>query len=188
MGLKNSADGYGGFTKLFHWLMVVLFALQYVGGHIMTSLTRDETVIGLTQGDYYNWHKSLGLVALAIAVLRLINRYTGRLPNWAKTLTMGEKKFIHKAEQVLYLAMFVMPISGFVYVMAGNYGLMLFGQWPLPNPISKQDSLALLGKWTHIIAAWILLAGISGHLFVVLRHQFVLRDGLINRMLPKRPN
>lgn len=186
MGLKNSSDGYGAFTKFFHWLMVVLFTLQYVGGNIMTTLERDETLVGLTQSDYYNWHKSLGLVALGIAVLRLINRYAGRLPNWAPTITKGEKKFIHRAEQVLYSAMFVMPMSGFVYVMAGDYGVLLFGQWHLPNPIGKQDLLALVGKWTHIVAGWVLLAGILGHLFVVLRHQLVLRDGLIKRMLPKR--
>lgn len=186
MGLKNSSDGYGAFTKLFHWAIVVLFALQYVGGNIMTSLARGETVVGLTQGDYYNWHKSLGLVALAIAAFRLMNRYAGQLPPWAPTITAPEKKFIHKAELVLYWAMFVMPVSGYVYVMAGGYGVLLFGQWALPNPIGKSETLAFYGKWIHIGAGWVLLAGIAGHLFVVLRHQFVLRDNLIKRMLPSR--
>lgn len=186
MGLTNSSAGYGAFTKLFHWLMVILFALQYVGGNIMTSLGRDETVIGLTQGDYYNWHKSLGLVALAIAIFRLANRYAGQLPPWAPTITSGEKIFVHRAEQVLYLAMFVMPISGYVYVMAGDFGVLLFGEWRLPNPIGKQETLAFIGKWVHIVSGWVLLAGIVGHLFVVLRHQLVMRDGLIKRMLPSR--
>lgn len=186
MGLTNSRNGYGSFTKMFHWLMVVLFALQYVGGNIMTSLARDETALGLTQGDYYNWHKSLGLVALVIAIFRLLSRYSGQLPPWAPTITAGEKRFVHRVEQVLYLAMFVMPISGFIYVMAGGYGVLLFGQWRLPNPIGKIDSLAFVGMWVHIIAGWVLLAGIVGHLLVVLRHQFVVRDRLISRMLPSR--
>ena len=186
MGLKNSSDGYGAFTKLFHWIIVVLFALQYVGGAIMTSLERDETVIGLTQGDYYNWHKSLGLLALLIAVLRLANRYAGRLPPWAPTITAGEKRFVHRAEQVLYLAMFVMPLSGYIYVMAGGFGVLLFGEWKLSNPIGKWEELAIIGKWVHIVSGWVLLAGIVGHLFVVFRHQFVVKDGLIKRMLPGR--
>ena len=184
MGYKNTRDGYGAFTKLFHWLMDVLFALQYIGGNIMTSLGRNETVIGLTQGDYYNWHKALGLVALAIAVCRLINRYSGKLPRWAPTLSAGEKKFVHRAEQVLYTAMFVMPISGYIYVMAGGFGVLLFGEWALSNPIGKSETLAFVGKWVHIVSAWVLLAGIIGHLFVVFRHQFFMRDGLIKRMLP----
>jgi cytochrome b561 len=186
MTFKNTSQGYGGLTKFLHWLMVILFTLQYVGGNIMTSMARDTTVAGLTQGDYYNWHKSLGLVALAIAALRLANRYVGRLPAWAPTLTGTEKRFIHRAEQVLYLAMFVMPISGYFYVMAGDYGVLLFGEWKLPNPIGKQDTIAWIAKWIHIGAGWALLAGIIGHVFVVLRHQFVLRDGLIKRMLPSR--
>lgn len=153
----------------------------------MTSLAHDETIAGLTQGDFYNWHKSLGLVALAIAVFRLINRYAGRLPPWAPKITAGEKKFVHRAEQVLYFSMFVMPISGFIYVMAGDFGVLLFGQWRLPNPIGTWETLAFIGKWVHIVAGWILLAGIVGHLFVVFRHQFFVRDNLIKRMLPSRP-
>lgn len=184
MALKNTQDGYGAFTKLFHWIVVILFALQYIGGNIMTRVGRGETVMGLTQGNYYDWHKSLGLVALAIAILRLANRYMGRLPDWAPTLSKGEQKFIHRDEQILYLAMFLMPISGYFYVMAGGFGVQLFGIWKLDNPIGKIAWLAFTTKWIHIVAGWLLLAGIVGHVFIVLRHQFVLKDGLLKRMLP----
>ncbi len=186
MSMRNTKDGYGAFTKLFHWLIVILFALQYVGANIMTRVERGETVIGLSQGDYYNWHKSLGLVALAIAIFRLINRHMGRLPDWAPTLSKGEQRFIHRDEQILYLAMFIMPISGYLYVMSGGYGVQLFGVWKLDNPIGKWKELEFITKWIHIVASYALLAGIVGHLFVVLRHQLVLKDGLIKRMLPGR--
>ena len=186
MSLTNSNDGYGAFTKLFHWLIVVLFALQYIGGNIMTRLGRGETIIGLTQSDYYDWHKSLGLVALAIAVFRLINRYIGELPPWAPTLTTGEQRFVHRTELVLYAAMFVMPVSGYLYVMAGGFGVLLFGEWKLANPIGKWEELAFIAKWTHIVAGYVLAAAMAGHLFVVFRHQFFERDGLIRRMLPGR--
>lgn len=184
MGLTNSSDGYGALTKIFHWLIVVLFAWQYVSGDIMTGMERGQLVAGLNQNDYYNWHKSIGLVALAIAILRLLNRYLGKLPPWAPTLTGSEKKFIHRAEQVLYLAMFVMPISGYIYVMAGGFGVQLFGEWKLTNPIGKSETIAFWGKWVHIVSGYVLAAGVLGHLFVVLRHQFVVKDGLIRRMLP----
>lgn len=184
MGLTNSSGGYGALTKTFHWLIVVLFAWQYVSGDIMTGMQRGQLVAGLNQNDYYNWHKSIGLVALAIAILRLLNRYIGTLPPWAPTLTGGEKKFIHRAEQVLYLAMFVMPISGYIYVMAGGFGVQLFGEWKLTNPIGKSETIAFWGKWVHIVSGYVLAAAVLGHLFVVLRHQFVVKDGLIRRMLP----
>lgn len=178
--------GYGTLTKLFHWLIVVLFALQYVGANIMTRLEVQETFAGLSQATYYNWHKSLGLVALAIAIFRLLNRQIGRLPDWAPTLSEGEQRVIHRYEQVLYLAMFVMPVSGYLYVMAGDFGIMLFGVSKLDNPIGKWESLAFAAKWTHIVSSYVLLIAILGHLWVVLRHQFVVKDGLIRRMLPGR--
>ncbi|MCR9087622.1 MAG: cytochrome b [Rhodobacteraceae bacterium] len=186
MSIGNTQEGYGAFTKLFHWLIVILFALQYVGANIMTRIEWEETFVGLSQATYYNWHKSLGLVALAIAVFRLINRHLGRLPDWAPTLTEGEHRLIHRYEQVLYLAMFVMPVSGYLYVMSGGFGVQLFGVWKLTNPIGKWEELAFITKWIHIISSYVLLAAIIAHLWVVLRHQFVEKDGLIKRMLPGR--
>ena len=186
MGLLNDGTSYGALTKTLHWLMVALFAFQYVAAAIMVRLDETGRVLGLGQSDYYNWHKSIGLVALAVAVARILNRRAGRLPDWAPTLSNGEKVFIHRAEQVLYTAMVVMPISGFVYVMAGGYGVRLFGVMDLANPIGVSGALAAIGKWVHVGAAYVLLAAIAGHVGLVLRHQLLMRDGLIRRMLPGR--
>ena len=184
MPLLNTREGYGTLTKLFHWLIVVLFALQFTAGHIMTRLETGQTALGLTQDTYYNWHKSIGLLAFAVAVFRLSARKAGKLPDWAPVLGKGERRIIHRAEQLLYAAMFVMPVSGFVYVMAGDYGVNLFGRLELPNPIGKQEGVAFAAKWTHIVSSFVLLAALAAHLGIVLRHQLWLGDGLLSRMLP----
>lgn len=183
MAWTNSETGYGTLTKVFHWMIVLLFALQFLGGHIMTYIGFNSSFAGIGTNDYYNWHKSLGLVALLIAILRLINRQMGKLPPWAPTLSTGEKKFIHRAEQVFYLAMFVMPVTGWLYVMWGNYGVNLFGVWEMPRPLAKDNTLRDIAKWAHIAAGWILLLGIIGHVGLVLRHQLIKKDGLLKRML-----
>jgi cytochrome b561 len=82
--------------------------------------------------------------------------------------------------------MFVMPVSGWLYVMAGGYGVTLFGVWELPNPIGARPALALAAKWTHIAGAWILLLTLAGHIGLVLWHTLMRRDGLLRRMLPRR--
>jgi cytochrome b561 len=153
MVLHNTSDGYGTLTKSLHWLVVALFAFQFAAANIMLRLDENATAMGMGQSTYYNWHKSIGLVALVVAVLRLLARRRGRLPDWAPTLSERERAFIHRAEQVLYAAMFVMPVSGFIYVMAGGYGVNLFGVWELPNPISARPALAAGAKWTHIVSA-----------------------------------
>ncbi len=183
MALTNSAAGYGTLTKVLHWSIVVLFALQFTGGTIMTAIGFNASFAGIGTNTYYDWHKSLGLVALVVAVARLINRQMGELPPWAPTLSEGERRFVHRAEQLLYLAMFVMPISGWLYVMWGDYGVRLFGVWEMPRPLAKDNTLRDVAKWTHIGAGWVLLLALAGHIGLVLRHQVIKRDGLLKRML-----
>jgi cytochrome b561 len=187
MTLLNTQEGYGALTKLCHWLIAALFAFQFAAANIMLRIDANETALGLNQATYYNWHKSIGLLALFVAVFRLLARKRGELPAWAPGLSANERKFVHRAEQVLYAAMFVMPVSGYLYVMAGGYGVNLFGVVTLPNPIGEWQALAIAAKWTHILSSYALLLALAGHLGLVLRHQLLLKDGLLNRMLPQRP-
>ncbi|MEO1745153.1 MAG: cytochrome b [Pseudomonadota bacterium] len=186
MALTNNSESYGALTKLFHWLIVILFAWQFFSGNVMTGMERGTLVAGIGQNTYFNWHKSIGLVALLIAVFRIVNRSLGQLPAWAPTLGGGEKVFIHRAEQVLYFVMFVMPITGYLYVMAGGYGVLLFGEWKLPNPIGRVEWLEQSAKWVHIWAGYLLAATVAAHIVLVMRHQLFLRDGLLWRMWPGR--
>jgi cytochrome b561 len=186
MAFLNSTLGYGALTKLFHWLIVALFALQYVSATIMLRTPTDATTLGVDQGTYYNWHKSLGLIALVLAIARLVNRRAGALPPWAPTLTPLEQTIVHRTEQLLYAAMFIMPLSGFLYVMAGGYGVRLFGLFDLPNPIPLSAALAAVAKWVHVATAMLLLLPLGTHLGLVLGHHFGLKDQLIDRMMPRR--
>jgi cytochrome b561 len=186
MALLNTEAGYGSLTKLCHWLVVALFAFQFAAANIMLRLDDGRVFLGLGQDVYYNWHKSIGLLALLIAVVRLAARRSGQLPPWAPTLSTSERRFIHRAEQVLYAAMFLMPVSGFLYVMAGGYGVNLFGVMDLPNPIGTWLVLATAAKWMHIAGAYALVAALAGHVGLVLWHTLMLRDGLLARMLPRR--
>lgn len=186
MSLLNSSKGYGGLTKALHWFIAVLFAFQFIAGAVMTRMAPSDMAIGLPQSAWYNWHKSIGLVALAIALVRLANRRLGELPPWAPTLVDWEKRFIHRAEQLMYGAMLVMPVSGFLYVMAGGYGVHFFGLWHLPNPIGAWPLLASASRLVHQVAGIALAVAIAGHVSLVLRHHFFMRDGLLRRMLPGR--
>ncbi len=184
MALLNDGRTYGALTKLFHWLIVALFAFQYVAAAIMLNLAEGQTALGLTASNYFNWHKSIGLIALLVAILRLLNRKAGSLPDWAPTLSRREHKLIHIYENALYAAMLVMPLSGFVYVMAGGYGVHFMEMTHLPNPIGENETLAGIARWCHIVCGWVILAALVAHIGLVLRHQLILKDGLLRRMLP----
>jgi cytochrome b561 len=91
---------------------------------------------------------------------------------------------VHHAENGLYLAMFLMPATGFLHVMAGGYGVRFAGSFDLPNPLPRWEWLAALGAWGHLAAAVLLCIALGAHLGVVVRHSLVNRNGLIRRMLP----
>ncbi len=186
MALINSSGGYGSLTKLFHWLIALLFALQYVSAAVMLRTPANGTLLGLTQDTSYNWHKSIGLIALIVTLARLINRRFGELPPWAPGISEVEKIIIHRAEQLLYAAMLIMPLSGLTYVFAGGFGVRLFGLIDLPNLIGSSPTLAVIAKWTHVASAMLLLLPLGAHLGLVLGHHFGLKDRLIKRMLPAR--
>lgn len=186
MPLHNSADGYGALTKACHWAIVALFAFQYAAGHAMIRLGDATGSLAAARDGLYDWHKSIGLLALLIALVRIWARGKGELPPWAPCLSERERAFVHRAEQVLYAGMVVMPLSGLLYVMAGGYGVRLFGLWPLPNPIGEIGLVASVARWTHVIGGWLLLAGIAGHVGLVVRHTILRRNALLRRMLPGR--
>ena len=186
MALRNSENGYGAVTKLCHWLVAVLFACQYGSATIMLHTPDNGTMLGLAQSTGYDWHKSLGLVVLLVMIVRLINRRAGILPPWAATISDVEKIIIHRGEQLLYLLMLVMPVSGLIHVFADGYGVRLFGVVDLPYPIGRNAAIGGIALWVHIVASKLLLLPLGAHLFLVLGHHFGLRDRLIARMLPAR--
>ena len=80
--------------------------------------------------------------------------------------------------------MFLMPLSGFVFVMAGGYGVKLFGLWNLPNFLGKNAGVASIAQGTHEITAGLLMADLLAHWGVGIRHQWTHRDRYLHRMLP----
>lgn len=186
MPLLNTQEGYGGLTKAFHWVILGLFAFQLLSALIMLRLDEQGSVVGVGRDAWYNGHKTLGLVALLVALGRIWARRAGELPDWAPTLAEFEKRVVHRAEQALYFAMFLMPVSGFVFTMAAGYGVQFAGLWALPNPIGKWEALGEAARLVHVGCAILLGLALAAHLAVVLRHVLWLRDGLLKRMLPRR--
>ncbi len=184
MPLLSSAAGYGSLAKAFHWAAAGLFAFQLLSGPVMVRIEDGGRALGFGQDAWFNWHKTVGLVALAVAVGRLLARRAGELPPWAPCLSRREQALIHRCEQALYLAMFVLPISGFAFVMAGGYGVTFAGVWDLPRPIGESPWLAALAQWTHLLSGLVLVVALAGHLAIVARHTLWHRNGLLRRMLP----
>ncbi len=182
--MKNLPHRYGAVAKFLHWTLFLVIVAQFVVAVAMLNTPRGATTAGFTQGQLYNWHKSVGLIALALVLARYVWRRTTPLPDWAPNLDDAEKRWIGRVEAVLYLCMFALPVSGYLYVMAGGYGVHFFGVWHLPNWIGKQPLLATAAQWAHGISAAVLVLALIAHWSIGVRHHLRHRDRYLHRMLP----
>jgi cytochrome b561 len=184
MALTNSSTRYGIVTKTLHWLVVLGFVNQFVVAKIMTAIEGNDFALGFSQGSLYNWHKSIGLVILAVVVVRYTWRKTTRLPDWAAGLADWEKRLIHWYERMLYWAMFLMPLSGYLFVESGGFGVQFFGVTRLPSFLPHNETLAWLGHTVHIITGYAIVVFLTLHIGLVLKHQLWDKDRILQRMLP----
>lgn len=167
--LTNSETEYGAVTKALHWSIAALIVFQFAGG------------IGGIEDDV---HASAGLLVLVLATVRLVWRMTVALPDWAPTLSEFEKKLVHRYEMVLYAMLFAKPVTGLLLLGADDEDVHVFGLFELPPLIGESDSMEDLFASLHFWSGVILLAALALHIGLVMRHQLLLRDGLLRRMLP----
>jgi len=185
MPVRNTPAEYGLMTKALHWVIVVVMALQFLVGYTMTRIDDDEYegMLGLSEDRLFVIHTSLGVTVLALALIRLIWRASTRLPDWASTLTHFERRFAHLVERGLYLLMFAVPLSGILAALADDKNLVVFGIFKVPNFLPDIDDLDDLAIAFHIFSHLAFFAVASLHVGLIVKHQVVNRDRLLNRML-----
>jgi cytochrome b561 len=177
--LRNTARSYGLISQLFHWVIVALILFQYTWawriGNTEGLRARFELVIQ---------HKTMGMMILSLAVLRLGWRLFNRPPPLPGTVPPWEKTAAHTTHWLLYALILAMPLSGWLYSSAAGLGDYWWGPVRFPALVGASEPLEdVLGR-THR-AFGILLALIAGlHMLAALRHHFLLRDDVLKRMLP----
>ena len=185
MTFANTPERYGVVTKTLHWSVFLLFLYQYLGANLMTRIGRDGRFLGMGQNTLYDWHKSIGLVILVLMVVRVVWRRSSALPDWSPLLTESERRLSHRLEMLVYTMLLAMPLTGFLFVMAGDYGVKLFGRWPLPNPVGKVPALALASWILHVLFAYVAVVFVAWHVGHGLKKHLESDGGFLHRMLPR---
>lgn len=190
MALRNTSSGWGWPARAIHWAMAVLILFMIGLGTYMANFVDDI----YQQFALFQLHKSWGFVAFTLALLRVIWRIVNPTPGLPESMGTLERLLARGGHAALYVLLIAMPISGWLMASASTlqdgYGIKnkVFGLFEYPDPFvpgSKelQETFAAIHQW----AAWALLALVLVHVLAALRHQFVLRDGLIGRMLRGGP-
>ena len=70
-------------------------------------------------------HVLLGVLILALAVLRIVRRRVDGLPDWSEHLSPLQRRVASVTERVLLVLLFVVPLSGFALLAGGDDALAL---------------------------------------------------------------
>lgn len=171
---------YSATAISFHWLIALLIVVGFYIGWIMTDIP------GFTPSKlkYFSWHKWIGVTVFVLAAIRLAWRLTHRAPPMPAGMPTVQKFAAEAAHVMLYVLMFVIPASGYLYSSAAGIQVVYLGIVPLPTLIGPDAALKVVLKTIHIWLDYTLLALVIVHTLAALKHQLVDRDGLLARMIP----
>ena len=167
--------------RLLHWSMAVaILAMLFIGvGMVSTIAPKYLTLVSI--------HKPLGIAILALALVRLIVRFTRGAPGLPRDLPEPMKLAAHLSHYALYALMIGMPLVGWAMVSAGGYPVTIGGSLRLPALVGQSDSLQATLRTLHVFGAFAFFALILTHLAAALFHALVRRDGVFEAMAGGTP-
>ena len=177
--LDKSSAHAGRYTApaiLLHWLLALMIVAAFGVGVYMHELPMSPTRLKL-----YNYHKWAGITILALSALRLLWRLSHRPPA-DPPMPAWQSLAAHGTHVALYLLFFAVPLVGWAYSSAAGFPIVWFGVLPLPDFVPVDKALAEAIKPWHERLAILMALLVVLHVAAAIKHQFIDKDGLINRM------
>ncbi len=176
---SNPSASYGSGAIIFHWLMFVLVVCAGVLGLLHDSWPKQ------TQKFWINIHALIGLALW----FTLFARFWWRRQHPPPPLMQSVGAFSRRASSLmhfgLYALLFITPIVGIItFVYHGR--VLDFGIFKIDFGIKSNRAVFHPTEDLHGYLAYALFALAGIHALAALWHQFILRDGLLDRMWPAK--
>jgi cytochrome b561 len=160
-----------------HWTIAALVLAMLMLGKVMTGVPRQTPL----RSELFNLHKSLGLLVLALVVVRLAWRLLHRPPPLPMIVPAWNRQLASATHIAFYVLLLAQPLLGYVASVFGKYGVKFFGlalpAWGSDNPAVREPFL-----WGHHLVANLLIGLVVLHLAGVAWHRLGSRTDLWRRM------
>ena len=166
-------------AKGLHWLMAVLFFGMLGLGFYMQGLPLSPDKLKL-----YSWHKWVGVTVFLLALFRIAWRVTHQPPALPSSMPRLMQIAAHAGHHMLYMLMFLIPLSGWLMSSAKGFQTVWFGILPIPDLLEKNKELGDLLLIVHVSLNYLFIAVLVGHIGAALKHHFIDKDDILTRMLP----
>ena len=178
--VSDTAASYDRTSRAVHWLVaalaVIVISLGWaIGGAPRNTPSRDLLLL---------LHRSVGLVILALMLFRAGRHWLHPVP--PSSLAPAERALARSTHFILYLLLILMPVAGLVNAAAAGHSVSFFGILSVPPLIPENDRLSQTAIAFHLVGQYLVYLFIVLHVAGALRHGIVKRDGVLERMLPRR--
>ncbi len=180
MRWRNSIGGYGIIAQCFHWFIAALVLTQIGIGVYVNDLP-----FSLERLRWMTRHKSVGILILALFVMRVVWRWLDPPPQLPSFMPLWERRAALITHWLMYALAIPAALIGWLHASAAGLGASFFGLFPIPEPIPKNAELSEVLEVVHAWLVWSLAAVLALHVTAALRH-LQRRDGVFGRMLPGR--
>jgi cytochrome b561 len=175
----GDTQAWSSVAKFLHWLIAALILAQFALGWLASTWQPSPTKL-----DLFVWHKSTGMLILALLALRLLWRLSHKAPELPWEMPLWERAGAQLSHFVLYVLMLALPLTGWVISSASNVPFKIFWTIPLPPIVAPDKSLADLFATIHGWLVTLLALVLTAHIGAALRHHYVKKDTVLTRMLP----
>jgi cytochrome b561 len=162
-----------------HWLTLALLIAAWYLGDSLADATDDSKA---TLGGYIA-HIAVGGTVLLLTIFRFLFRRSDGIPAPAgDTATDKLAKAVH---YLLYLLLFVLPVSGVVILLTSKAGPALLALDA--NMLPKEHGFrGVFAHEVHEQLVNVLIGLVVLHILGAIKHQFITKDGLMERMMLRR--
>lgn len=181
MQVTNNRRRWGSVSMAFHWLVALLVLGMLILGNYMTGVED----LG-RKFELFQLHKSFGFTVFCLASLRLAWRLTQTNPPLPGDLKPYEQVLAHSTHWGLYALLFLMPLAGWITTDTSPLDIdtEIFGLFVLPDPWPLNETLHGIAEEAHELMAWAFIGLIALHVSAAIKHDAILKDDTLRRMLP----
>jgi cytochrome b561 len=180
MELRDTVSSFGKVSIANHWITAVLIIGLLCLGWYVEDLPK-----GPEKAALIGWHKSFGLTVLILSLFRLYWRRTSPTPAPLGQATPVQLKVATSVQHVLYAAIALMPLTGWLMSSSAGRDVSFFEMFTLPPLFWKSEFFNGVFHWLHSTIAIILVIALVLHIAAALKHHFLERNDTLNRMLGK---
>lgn len=169
---------YDNIAIALHWSVALLVIVQFAMGMTWDWFAKP------TAKAMESVHISLGVLLTALILARILWRL---IPGHQRSsLEVGWVRIASKGvHYLLYVLLLAQAALGFGFRWAQGHAVEFFGLFGIPGPYGQLERpVRRLLHESHEWVGWAIIAIAFAHALAALYHHYVLKDGVLARMLP----